>query len=59
MQAACGGFAACNTCRVRVLAGTLSTLEDVERPFLDAPGQRLACCARVVGDVIVEAAPGA
>lgn len=58
MEAACGGFAACNTCRVRVLSGELTALEDVEEPFLDAPGQRLGCQARVISDVAVRLEPG-
>lgn len=58
MEAACGGFAACNTCRVRLIAGTLTPREDVEEPFLDAPDQRLGCQARVIGDVTVRLDPG-
>ncbi len=58
METACGGFAACNSCRVRVIAGDLSPLEDVELPFLDAPDQRLGCQARVRGDVRVRLDPG-
>jgi 2Fe-2S ferredoxin len=59
METACGGFAACNSCRVRVIEGELSPLEDVELPFLDAPDQRLGCQARVVGPVRVRLDPGA
>ena len=61
VEAACGGFACCNTCRVDVLEGAagLSPLLPEEQPFLDAAGQRLACQATVVGDVIVRLAPGA
>lgn len=58
METACGGFAACNSCRVRLVEGELSPLEDVEIPFLDAPDQRLGCQARVVGDVRVRLDPG-
>ena len=58
IEAACGGFAACNTCRVRVVAGELSPKDDAEDPFLDAPDQRLACQARVVADVVVALDPG-
>jgi ferredoxin len=58
MDTACGGFAACNTCRVRVLDGALSPVEEVEEPFLDAPDQRLGCQARVVGPVTVCLDPG-
>lgn len=59
METACGGFAACNSCRVRVIAGVLSEIEDVEYPFLDDEGQRLGCQARVIGDVTVRLEPGA
>jgi ferredoxin len=59
VDAACGGFAACNTCRVRLLAGELSPVDDVELPFLDREDQRLACQARVVGDVTIRLDPGA
>ena len=61
MDSACGGFAACNSCRVEVLAGAdaLSPLLDEEEPFLDAPTQRLGCQARVLGAVKVRLAPGA
>lgn len=58
MESACGGFAACNSCRVRVIEGVLSPREELEDPFLDAPDQRLGCQARVVGDVRVRLDPG-
>jgi ferredoxin len=58
MDTACGGFAACNTCRVRVVAGALSPVEEVEEPFLDEADQRLGCQARVVGAVTVRLDPG-
>ena len=58
MDSACGGFAACNSCRVMVLEGTLSPLTDEEEPFLDRPGQRLGCQARVVGDCRLRLEPG-
>jgi len=60
MDAACGGFAACNTCRVRVIAGTLSPVEEVEEPFLDRADQRLACQAYLAGEweVVLEMEPG-
>ena len=48
METACGGFAACNSCRVRVLAGALSPVDEMEAPFLDRPDQRLGCQARVM-----------
>ncbi|MEN0062931.1 MAG: 2Fe-2S iron-sulfur cluster-binding protein [Myxococcota bacterium] len=61
MEAACGGFACCNTCRVDVVgdAEGLSPRLPEEEPFLDAPTHRLACQAEVVGAVTVRLAPGA
>ena len=58
IEAACGGFAGCNTCRVRVVHGELSPCDPVEEPFLDSPGQRLACQALVVGAVSLVLDPG-
>jgi 2Fe-2S ferredoxin len=58
MEAACGGFACCNTCRVRVVEGELSPMDEIEEPFLDAPGQRLGCQARILGDVVLKLDPG-
>ncbi len=60
MDSACGGFACCNACRVEVLEGAsgLSPKDPAEDPFLDGPGQRLGCQARVVGPVRVRLAPG-
>jgi adenylate cyclase len=51
----CSGRGRCGTCRVRVDSGTqsLSAIGDQERGTLDrvgaAPGERLACQARVLG----------
>lgn len=61
IEAACGGFACCNTCRVEVVGGSsgLSPLLPEEEPFLDAPTQRLACQAEVRGPVALRLAPGA
>ncbi|MEM6928922.1 MAG: 2Fe-2S iron-sulfur cluster-binding protein [Myxococcota bacterium] len=61
IEAACGGFACCNTCRVEVVgdASGLSPLLPEEEPFLDAPTQRLACQAEVRGAVSLKLAPGA
>ena len=59
MDSACGGFAACNACRVDVLAeGGLTPLREEERPFLDEPGQRLGCQAEITGDVVIRLASG-
>jgi ferredoxin len=59
MLAECGGFAACCSCRVAVLGGAgLSPIVDEEEPFLDRDDQRLACQARLIGDVSVRLDPG-
>lgn len=59
METACGGFAACNSCRVEVLSGTLSEVDPLEEPFLDLPTHRLGCQARLeAGDVAVRLDPG-
>lgn len=56
----CGGFAACNSCRVAVVSGAaqLSALAFEEEPFLDRDDQRLGCQARLQGDVTVRLDPG-
>ena len=59
METACGGFAACNSCRVLVLDGDLSPVEDIEEPFLEHPQHRLGCQARVLmGQVSCRPDPG-
>lgn len=58
MEAACGGFAGCNSCRVRLISGELGEEDEAESPFLDTPGQRLACQARIIADVVVRLDPG-
>jgi len=60
MDSACGGFAACNSCRVEVIAGAdlLSERLPEEEAFLDSDRQRLGCQARVRGDVTIRLAPG-
>ena len=60
MECACGGFAACNSCRVDVLEGMerLSPRVEEEDAFLDHAGQRLGCQAEVRGDVSVRLASG-
>ena len=56
----CGGVAACNACRVRVISGAdnLSPRLAEEEPFLDDEDQRLGCQARLLGEVVVQPAPG-
>ena len=60
LESACGGFAACNSCRVQVIAGAehLSDRGFDEEPFLDADDQRLGCQARIRGPVHLRRAPG-
>ena len=58
METACGGFAACNSCRVILLSGALAPTDEAELPFLDRADHRLGCQARVVGDVGVALDPG-
>ncbi len=64
MNTACGGFAACNSCRVQVLAGAdlLDPTHPEEEAFLDHPDERLGCQATFLGtdgEVRVRLAPGA
>lgn len=60
MDSACGGFAACNSCRVTVLEGAdrLTPRLEEEDAFLDRDDQRLGCQAQVRGDVRVRLDPG-
>lgn len=61
MGSDCGGFAACNACRVVVHRGAehLSTLAEEEDPFLDRAEHRLGCQARLLGgEVEVSLDPG-
>lgn len=61
IQHACGGFCACTTCHVHVKSGdqSLSAMEEEELDRLERlagiqQSSRLACQARVHGDVTVE-----
>lgn len=59
IDSACGGFAACNSCRVAVTEmSSLTALVEEEEPFLDAPDQRLACQCSLLADVRLCLAPG-
>lgn len=60
MDSACGGFAACNACRVQVISGAenLSPRGPEEAPFLDADDQRLGCQVYVRGPATLRLAPG-
>jgi len=55
----CGGHAECGTCRVRIEAGELSPVRHEERDLMTRHagrferGERLACKARPLGDVVV------
>jgi 2Fe-2S ferredoxin len=61
IQHACGGFCACTTCHIEVKSGDdhLAPMEDEEQERLDRSVEvtlhsRLACQAKVQGDVVVE-----
>ena len=59
IDSACGGFAACNSCRVDVEnMSAVSELKEEEEAFLDAPSHRLACQCTVLSDVRLALAPG-
>ncbi|TVQ92803.1 MAG: (2Fe-2S)-binding protein [Deltaproteobacteria bacterium] len=60
LESDCGGVAACNACRVRVISGAqnLSPRSAEEVPFLDDEQQRLGCQAIVLGHVVVRPEPG-
>lgn len=59
IDSACGGFAACNSCRVEVAQmSSLTPLVEEEEPFLDADDQRLACQCEVLADVDLRLFPG-
>jgi uncharacterized 2Fe-2S/4Fe-4S cluster protein (DUF4445 family) len=51
----CGGQGTCSTCRVQVVAGaeTLSPIGENEIAYQLGEGVRLACQARIGGDVVV------
>jgi len=59
LESICGGRGVCGKCKVQIEAGTknLSPLTDSERKFLteqqESEGYRLACQARIHGDVVV------
>ena len=53
LNAVCGGAGTCRTCRLRVVAGEVSPPNEAERE-VEAEGLRLACQARVLGDVRVD-----
>ncbi len=56
LNAVCGGAGTCGTCRVRIVAGEVTPPTEVEQDVL-AEGFRLACQARVLGDVRVDVPP--
>ncbi|MFT6142353.1 MAG: ferredoxin [Myxococcota bacterium] len=59
IESACGGFAACNSCRVDVTEmSSVSPLVEEEEAFLDSPSHRLACQCQVLSDVRLSLAPG-
>jgi len=54
----CGGKGTCGKCKVRILSGDVSPLDEREERFLSSEeisqGYRLACLTKVYGDVRVE-----
>ncbi len=56
LSAVCGGMGTCGDCRVRVVAGEVSSPTEAEEEAL-ADGFRLACQAHVLGDVRVDVPP--
>ncbi|MBK5211370.1 MAG: DUF4445 domain-containing protein [Coriobacteriia bacterium] len=51
--ATCAGRKACGTCAVRVLEGKLGPISPEEQNIVGKSSVRLACRARVIGDVVV------
>lgn len=53
LSSVCGGVGSCSTCRVEgvVHPESLSPVEELETAYDLPPGVRLACQARVLGDV--------
>lgn len=57
LPAICGGRGICGKCRIRVVRGSLSPPTEAERKHLDgllSSGIRLACQARILGDVTID-----
>lgn len=60
LEHACGGMAACTTCRVIVREGEdrVSPVEEAERTLLDSyridRPNRLGCQVKILGDVVVK-----
>ncbi len=54
----CGGKGTCGKCKVRIVSGEVSPLDDREKKFLSSEeitqGYRLACLTKVYGDIRVE-----
>lgn len=54
----CGGAGVCGACRVKILQGSVSDVTQTEKQFLSEQelkaGFRLACKARVQGDLVIE-----
>ncbi len=56
LTAVCGGVGTCGTCRVRIVAGDVTGPTESEAEAV-AEGLRLACEARVLGDLRVDVPP--
>jgi uncharacterized 2Fe-2S/4Fe-4S cluster protein (DUF4445 family) len=61
LNAVCGGAGVCGTCLVRIVEGSVSSLNKSEANFLSQDeideGYRLACQVEVLGDVLVDVPP--
>lgn len=53
----CGGMCSCGSCRLEIVAGKVSAIEDMEESTLDIVREletdRLACQTRALGDVVL------
>ncbi len=57
IESLCGGEKSCGKCKIRVIAGNLSSFTDEEAHFLTESerlkGYRLSCAAKLIEDVII------
>ncbi len=56
LETPCNGLGLCGKCRVKAW-GDLTLPDELESRFINAPDVRLACLARVKGDVCIELPP--
>jgi ferredoxin, 2Fe-2S len=57
----CGGMCSCGSCRIILVSGDVSPMDDMEDATLSVvkedENDRLGCQAKVLGDVVVEVPP--